>query len=120
VTDHHFAAGAMRAMVHRLWSGIHTGVTVADLVAASGLSRAQAYRLFRAGYGVPPKEALMQSRLWLAGSLLEAGLPLAEVAARSGFSSVATCSRAWKRAHGQAPRAFSQRRQPPPPGRRPG
>jgi len=109
VTDHTFAGAAVRNMVKRLWSGIHRGVTVADLVRASGLSRAQAYRLFAAGYGVPPKEAIARSRQWLAEELLSTGLPIAEVAQRCGYPSVATFSRAWKRVHGCPPRVSQTR-----------
>lgn len=104
VTDHAFDGQAMRRMVDRLWSGIHRGVTVADLVRASGLSRAQAYRLFTAGYGVPPKAAIARNRVWLAEALLPTGLPLAEVAQRCGYPSAATLARAWKQAHGRSPR----------------
>ena len=51
-------------MLHRMWSGLHRGVGVDDLVAASGLSRAQAYRVFAAGYGVAPKAALELAPSW--------------------------------------------------------
>lgn len=87
VTDLAFAHPGLRRMVDRLWSGLHRGVTVAQVLAASGLSRAQAYRLFTSGYGLPPKRALEQSRLWLAGSLLAAGRTRSEAARDSGFSS---------------------------------
>ena len=94
VTDLTFAEGPLRRMVDRLWSGLHRGVTVADLVEVSGLSRAQAYRLFTIGYGVPPKQAIEQGRLWLAGSLRKAGLDIVLTATRSGFPSAATYRRA--------------------------
>ena len=105
VTDHAFAEPALQRMVHCLWSDLHRGLSIADLLRASGLSRAQAYRLFTAGYGVPPKEAIARSRLWLAESLLADGLPIAEIAARCGFPSAGTFTRAWRRVHGRPPRA---------------
>lgn len=105
VTDLVFAEPALQRMVRRLWNSLHRGVTVADLVRASGLSRAQAYRLFTAGYGVPPKAAIARNRLWLAESLLASGLPIATVAARCGYPSADTFTRAWKRAQGRPPRA---------------
>lgn len=98
-----FAHPALRAMLARMWEGLHRGVTVDDLVTASGLSRAQAYRVFVAGYGVPPKEALATSRLWLAAELLAAGVPVAATAERCGFPSTATFTRMWKREHGHSP-----------------
>ena len=105
VAHHAFAHPALRAMLARMWSNIHRGVTVEDLVQASGLSRAQAYRIFAAGYGVPPKEALATSRLWLAAQLLQSGVSVAVTAERCGFPSAATFARAWKREHGASPRA---------------
>lgn len=98
VEDHAFADPALRRMIHRLWSGLHRGVTVADLVRASGLSRAQAYRVFSAGYGVPPKAALQAARLELAEALLATGLASGVVAGRCGFASRDGFVRARRRA----------------------
>jgi AraC-like DNA-binding protein len=103
VDDLPFANPALQRMIARLWSNLHRGVTVEDLVHASGLSRAQAYRIFTEGYGVPPKDAIATARLWLAEGLLASGLPVAEVAQRSGFPSPDTFTRAWKRVHDQPP-----------------
>ena len=97
VTDLAFAHPGLRRMVDRLWSGLHRGVTVAQILTASGLSRAQAYRLFTSGYGLPPKRALEQSRLWLAGSLLAAGHARGEAARGSGFTSADSLRRAQRR-----------------------
>jgi AraC-like DNA-binding protein len=104
VSDQVFATPALQRMVQRLWSGLHHGLTTAELLRASGLSRAQAYRLFTAGYGVPPKEAIARTRLWLAESLLESDLPIAAIATRCGYPSAGTFTRAWRRAHGRPPR----------------
>jgi AraC-like DNA-binding protein len=97
VDEQVFAHPALRAMLARMWAGLHLGVTVSDLVHASGLSRAQAYRVFVEGYGVPPKEALLTNRLWLAATLRRSGLGVSETAARCGFPSAATFARAWRR-----------------------
>lgn len=97
VTDLAFSHPALRRMIDRLWSGLHRGVTVAQVLAASGLSRAQAYRLFTSGYGLPPKRALEQSRLWLAGSLLAAGHGCGAAARGSGFTSAVSLRRAQRR-----------------------
>lgn len=88
---------AFRLMVRRLWSSLHRGVAVADLVRASGRSRAQAYRLFTAGYGLPPKAALEAARLELAEALAAAGLPAAGIARRCGFASARSLARAGRR-----------------------
>jgi AraC-like DNA-binding protein len=103
VDDLPFSNPALQRMIARLWSNLHRNVTVEDLVHASGLSRAQAYRIFTEGYGVPPKQAIATARLWLAEGLLAANLPVAEVADRCGFPSADTFTRAWKRDHGVSP-----------------
>jgi len=94
----------LAAMLDALWRRCHLGVTVADMVRASGLQRAQAYAVFSRGFGVTPKEALATARLWLAGSYLSAGLGIAEAARLAGYPSADTFARCWKRAHGHSPR----------------
>ena len=94
----------VRRMVERLWSQIHLGVKVEDLVRVSGLSRAQAYRMFTAGYGLPPKEAIARTRLWLAEGLIAGGISASEAARQSGYPTVETFRRAWNVAHGTAVR----------------
>ena len=98
-----FTNQGLQRMVARLSSNLHRGVTVADLVRASGVSRAQAYRIFTEGYGVPIKDAIETARLWLAQALLANGLSVAVAAERSGWSSADTFARAWKRQHGAPP-----------------
>lgn len=93
----------LQRMIARLTSNLHRGVTVADLVRASGMSRAQAYRIFTDGYGVPIKDAIETARLWLAEALLTNGLSITAVAERSGWSNPDTFARAWKRQHGAPP-----------------
>ncbi len=100
-----FANLALQRMITRLSSNLHRGVTVNDLVRVSGLSRAQAYRIFTDGYGVPIKDAIETARLWLAEALLANGLSIAAVAERAGWSSPDTFARAWKRQHGAPPSA---------------
>lgn len=109
VTDHGATHPAVRLMVKRLWSGLHRGVTVDDLVRASGLSRSQAYRVFTVGYGVSPKAALEGARLELADSLAATGLSKTETASRSGFSSPRALARARTRAaHGRTSHPLQQ------------
>lgn len=109
VEDLRFANPALRRMIALLWSSLQRGITVDDLVAASGLGRAQAYAVFTAGYGIPPKAALAQARLGLAGGMLAGGLPIARIAAACGYPSADTFTRAWKRVHGAPPRAARSR-----------
>ncbi len=104
VTTLDWERAELRAMVDVLWRRCHLGVTVDDLVKASGLQRAQAYAVFTRGFGVTPKAAIATTRLWLAGSYLTAGLSVAEVARLAGYASADTFARCWKREHGKSPR----------------
>jgi transcriptional regulator GlxA family with amidase domain len=113
VDDLPFANPALQKMIARLWSNLHRRVRVEDLIRASGLSRAQAYRIFTDGYGVPPKEAIATARLWLANGLLANGMPVATVAERCGFPSADTFARAWKRANGAAPSRMGKKSNSP-------
>lgn len=88
---------AVRRMMHRMWAGLHLGVRVDDLVRASGLSRAQAYRLFTRQYGMPPKAALESARVELADYLSSMDLPDSEIALRCGFEDLRTFHRAKRR-----------------------
>ncbi len=94
---------SFQRMITRLNANIHCGVHASDLVRASGLSRAQAYRVFKECYGVALKDAIDINRLCLAESLLGQGLTIREVAERSGWPSADTFARSWKRHHGHAP-----------------
>lgn len=91
----------LRAMIERLWTCCDTGIRVEDLVLASGLSRAQAYNIFKRGYGVTPKQAIESMRLWLAGSYIDSGMSAAEAALQTGYTSADSFRRAWKRKHQQ-------------------
>lgn len=99
-----FDSLAQWRMVNLLWTRARDGLTVEEMLAASGLSRTHAYRLFLAGYGLTPKRAIESTRLRLAEQLLGSGLPIATVARQCGFPSADTFRRAWKRHHGQPPR----------------
>jgi AraC-like DNA-binding protein len=102
--DLSFAAEGLWPMVRQLWSRpTDPTLTVDDLVRASGLSRAQAYRRFRASYGTTPAEAITATRLALARWLLLRGRGVAEAARRAGFPSRATFTRAWRRRFGAPP-----------------
>lgn len=102
--DLDLVAPGLWPMVRVLWHCTDDpAVDPAAMVAASGLSRAQAYRCFRAGYGTTPAEAILSTRLSLAQWLLHRGRPVAEVARRAGFPSRATFTRAWRRRFGAAP-----------------
>lgn len=96
-------------MEYALWEELHRPDTVERIVRASGLSRAQAYRVFRGRWGVGVATAVRTQRLELARALLGGGIPVAETAARCGMPSVGAFSRAFTRLWGGPPSAFRPR-----------
>jgi len=110
----HWLHPAVQRMASTLWWRLHTPITAADIVRAAavggdGIGHSRAYELFTAFFGATPKQELLRQRLALAGQLLEEGAAIAAAAAKSGFASRASFTRAWRRAHGAPPSARSAR-----------
>lgn len=84
-------------------AGVEGGVTSAELEAATGLSRYDVARHFRACLGTSPHRYLVQRRLDRARALIRAGTPLAEAAAASGFADQSHMTRQFRRAYGLPP-----------------
>lgn len=91
------------AMEVALRRNLHRGDVVQRIVEASGRSRAQAYRLFQAHWGVGISSAVRHARLELAHELLLRGLPVIEVAARVGIHERSVFTRAYRRYWKEAP-----------------
>ncbi|MCD2174439.1 AraC family transcriptional regulator [Rhizobium sp. C4] len=79
-----------------------------ELETLCGLDRFSLARQFRALCGTSPHRYLTMRRLDLARSFIGAGLPLAQVAAASGFSDQSHLNRQFKKAFGMPPGAWSQ------------
>jgi len=78
--------------------------SVAETAAAVGLSPRRMETLFRAAFGTTPGAHALTLRLTAARRMLaETRHPLSEVALRTGFTSPATLSRAFRRAYGHPP-----------------
>ncbi|MEV0196266.1 AraC family transcriptional regulator [Nonomuraea sp. NPDC050691] len=85
--------------------------TVQTLAAEAGLSRAAFSRRFTALAGRPPLTYLTWWRLTIAAELLRTGdAPLAEVAARVGYTSEFAFANAFKRRYGIAPGKYRRER----------
>ncbi len=78
-------------------------VTLDELAALAGLSPFHLLRTFSAAVGMPPHVYLTQVRVARSKALLAAGLPIAEVAALTGFVDQSHFSRHFKRTVGVAP-----------------
>ncbi|MBP9183091.1 MAG: GlxA family transcriptional regulator [Fuscovulum sp.] len=93
--------------VARMETRIDAPEPVAATAAAVGLSARRLEALFRHAFGTTPGAHALALRLQAARRMLtDTRHPLAEVALRTGFSSPATLSRAFRRAYGQPPGAL--------------
>ncbi|MGE5407792.1 MAG: helix-turn-helix domain-containing protein [Syntrophothermus sp.] len=82
-------------------------LTVADLAAAAGLSRAHFSREFRRAFGVSPHAHLLTRRLERAAALLRAtDRSVAEICLDVGLTSVGSFTTSFKRAYGRTPTAY--------------
>jgi AraC-like DNA-binding protein len=80
------------------------GLTLSSLAASASLSPQYFCRKYKACFGQPPMDYLMGLRLEeVARSLVDSGLSLKELAARTGFGSFANFSKTYKRRYGLSP-----------------
>lgn len=78
-------------------------IKLEPLAASVGLSVFQLIRLFRAATGLPPYAYLEQIRIDRAVTMLREGVPVSEVAFRTGFSDQSHLTRFFKRLTGVPP-----------------
>lgn len=82
-------------------------LTVDDLAAAAGLSRAHFSREFRRAFGVSPHAYLLTRRLERAASLLRhTDHSVAEICVAVGLSSVGSFTTSFTRTYGRSPTAY--------------
>ncbi|WP_027783909.1 MULTISPECIES: AraC family transcriptional regulator [Burkholderia] len=91
------------AMRERLAADLTCTVTLDDVAQAAGLSPFHAARLFTRTAGMPPHAWRNQLRLQRALAPLRAGVPVADVAAASGFVDQSHFTRHFKRMFGVPP-----------------
>ena len=84
------------------------GISAADVFAHVGLSHTTVGSTFRSKLGISVQDALSRARMDEARRLLECGLPIADAARKSGFSSVQYFCRAFKAEHGMPPAAWQK------------
>jgi len=83
-------------------------VSLAELARESGLSRFQLVRAFSRATGLTPHAYLIQSRVHLARRLIGRKMPLAEVAAASGFADQSHMTRAFTARYGLTPGIYAR------------
>ncbi len=82
-------------------------VSLADLAAASGLSRYQVLRAFSRATGMTPHAYQMQRRLLRTRALIRQGCALADAAVASGFADQSHMTRLFVRTYGVSPRRYA-------------
>jgi AraC-like DNA-binding protein len=93
----------MERVREHLWAHHAQDLTVAQLAAVAGLSRAHTSRAFREHFGVPPHAYLNAVRLHRARRMLLDGLPIVRVAIDCGFADQAHFARRFKGSFGISP-----------------
>ena len=108
-TDGALSRGRLRAVVEYVEEHLDASLTLGQLAAASHLSAYHFARQFKAATGLPPHQYVIARRVERAKQLLQGGgddFPLAEVAARAGFSDQSQFTRHFKRLVGVTPGQF--------------
>lgn len=97
----------VRRLVAGMQRGLAQGLALGSLLAAEGISRRQAERLFQTALGRSPGGYYRDLRIRHALDLMRsARLPVQDAALAAGFSSQPVFSRACKQAFGKSPRAL--------------
>ena len=104
------APAAVRAVCELLQERLTEPPSLAELAAITGLSQFTVLRAFRAQTGLPPHAYLNQLRVRRARSLLDDGVPPADVAALTGFADQAHLTRHFKRVVGVPPGSYQRER----------
>lgn len=83
------------------------GITLENVAVASGLSRYELSRQFKAAFGMPPHAWQLQVRIDRSKPLLRKGHQVGEVALQMGFSDQAHFTRVFKRTTGYTPGTYA-------------
>ncbi|NTF33876.1 AraC family transcriptional regulator [Rhizobium skierniewicense] len=98
----------MQQVLSYIDSHLDQSLSVNDLAAVAGLSRAHFSRIFAANEGLPPAEFVLQRRLRRAAKLLTTApnLPIKEVSVRCGFDDPNYFSKVFRRLYSINPSEF--------------
>ncbi len=88
-------------------------VTIEDMAAQAGMSRAVFHRKFKQATTMTPIQFVKSMRLNTAAMKMAGGMNVNEAALGVGYVSSSQFSREFKRMYGQSPRQWSTSRQPP-------
>ncbi|CDX19275.1 AraC family transcriptional regulator [Mesorhizobium sp. ORS 3324] len=85
---------------------LSAGFDLAHLAAAAGITRFQVIRDFHRAAGMTPGQYLRDRRIRAASALIRTGMPLAEIAAATGFADQSHLTRVFKTIKGLSPGAW--------------
>jgi AraC-like DNA-binding protein len=91
---------------------LEEAVTIDDMAAHAGMSRAVFHRKFKQATTMSPIQFVKSMRLNSAAMNIAGGMSVNEAAFEVGYVSTSQFSREFKRAYGQSPRQWSSTRQP--------
>jgi AraC-like DNA-binding protein len=99
---------SVRRVVEHIRRNLDKPLTVPDLAAASGFSRAHFSRMFAESEGIPPAEYVLQERMRHAARLLasHAHLPVKEISILTGFDDPNYFAKVFRRFFGTSPTEF--------------
>jgi AraC-like DNA-binding protein len=101
------SASALRRVRAYVESNLDRSIDVAKLAEVAGLSVFHFSRSFKDSTGMTPHAFVVARRIERARKLLaETGLPLAEIAAKTGFSDQGHLARQFRKINGTTPRAY--------------
>jgi AraC family transcriptional regulator len=104
---HALAPARLRRVLDHIEATLFGPLDLEDLAQVVGLSRFHFSRAFRRAVGESPLAYVARRRLEIAKTLLRTTpLPIADVAARSGFNSASYFCAAFQRAFGRSPREY--------------
>ena len=106
IDSNSFIHSKINRAISYLTENYHQSISLNEISALSGLSEFHFVRTFRRATGLPPYEYLLAIRVEKARKLLSKGVPIVEVAARSGFYDQSHFNRHFKRIVGITPGAY--------------
>jgi AraC family transcriptional regulator len=119
ITRDSYAERIDRVLKH-IAQDIDRRLNLDDLASVACFSPFHFHRVYRAIAGETVDETVRRLRLHRAAAdLHDAGMPLARIASRAGYGSVAAFSRAFRASYGSPPAAYRRKRSGSGPGKRP-
>lgn len=103
-------------MIEEISAHLDDAITIEDMAAQVGMSRAVFHRRFKEATTMSPIQFVKAIRLNTAAMKMAGGMTVNQAATAVGYANASQFSREFKRAYGQSPKQWSQTNQPVPVG----